>query len=699
MGRSSPPFLYGPSSSHSFYGPTDRPFNPKAVTEASWTRPPSKPKQKGPYVSFNKHPDSYSNFPVGVSRWTPMSPRTKGRVFYGRKVQLGLRVLALLGALGSLFCAIVIKNVAVSIIWIIRVGPIVAVIHTLYGVYHLCRSPVTRPAGSQASYMVFAATLDLGLIPFYVFSAYIAYKQITNNAYHWSTLLSADTSITDKIAQSTFLLSIVNGSFHLISLCISVWLALIFRQISQLPPDLNPLEDNLTARPHKRNKSEINEKHLSHSTIASTASMEDPLIGPPRHMPFMHTRNQSSEDASSRFSVISEKRRSQPSLYRDTAVSPVPPVPQHSFLAEHDQQVSAQSPLADSHNEHARQVSHDLPDRTQCVSPDSDNWIVYPSRSPSPAEAGLDENLARREPSSAYSQAESLISAGSSFKDWLASAQRYGRDIGETISEDIRGEYESLALHEHYANDEDIHDIPQETRFYDNAEQDIGDHNINIFLDHNDRERQFSASLQVNPLALNPPTPQPVQDEPDNATRAPTRAALTDIPNLTPNPPASLPSPESPEKKGRFYGELNTKPWLTVPRSASGQNEPDSHNLDRKRSKLVKRNSQKLNTYGTLKQHDADDLDGENEIPPVPTDPGTADGDRKGRVVSNSGADIGRHDFGSGSSLAYGNYIANLGVGRRRDVSGKIAEEGRGGAVTESPKPIRAAGWARFAGL
>ncbi|GIJ98469.1 hypothetical protein Aspvir_000586 [Aspergillus viridinutans] len=698
MGRSLPPFIYGPPSSHSFHGPTDRPFNPKAVTQASWTRPQPKPKQKGPYVSFNRHPDSYSNFPDGVSRWTPMSPSTKGRVFYGRRVQLGLRVLALLGALGSLFCAIVIKNVAVSIIWIIRVGPIVAVLHTLYGIYHLCRSPVTRPAGSQASYMVFAATLDLGLVPYYVFSAYIAYKQITNNAYHWSTLLSADTSITDKIAHSTFILSIANGSFHLISLCISVWLALIFRQISQLPPDLNPLEDNLTARPHKRNKSEINEKHLSQSTVASATSMEEPLIGPARHVPFMHTRNQSSEDGSSRFSVINEKRRSQQSMYTDTVVPPVPPVPQHSFLAQRDQQASVQSPLADSHSDHAQQVPRDLPDRTQCVSPDSDNWIVYPSRSPSPAEAGLNENLARREPSSAYSQAESLISTGSSFKDWLTSAQRYELHVNEAISEDVRGEYESLALHEHYANDEDIHDIPQVTRFYDNAEQDIGDHNINIFLDHNDRERQFSASLQVNPLALNPPTPQPVQEETNNASHPPTRAPLTNIPNLAPNPPASPPSPDSPEKKGRFYGELNNKHY--VPRSPSDQNDSDSqNNLHRKTSKLVKRNSQKLNTYGSLKQHDADDLDDENEIPPVPADPAVADGDRKGRVVSNSGADIGRHDFGSGSSLAYGNYIANLGVGRRRDVSGKIAEEGRGGVVTESPKPIRAAGWARFAGL
>lgn len=51
-----------------------------------------------------------------------MSPRTKQKVLYGRKVQLGLRVLALVGAIGSLFCAVVIKNAEASIIWIVRVG-------------------------------------------------------------------------------------------------------------------------------------------------------------------------------------------------------------------------------------------------------------------------------------------------------------------------------------------------------------------------------------------------------------------------------------------------------------------------------------------------------------------------------------------------------------------------------------------------
>lgn len=60
MGGSSPPFLYGPPASHSFYGPTDRPFNPKVVTQASWTRPAPKPKPKGPLINFNRHPDSVS---------------------------------------------------------------------------------------------------------------------------------------------------------------------------------------------------------------------------------------------------------------------------------------------------------------------------------------------------------------------------------------------------------------------------------------------------------------------------------------------------------------------------------------------------------------------------------------------------------------------------------------------------------------
>jgi hypothetical protein len=51
-----------------------------------------------------------------------MSPYTKDRVKWARIAQLTLRVITLLGALGSLFCSIVITGAAVTVIWIIRVG-------------------------------------------------------------------------------------------------------------------------------------------------------------------------------------------------------------------------------------------------------------------------------------------------------------------------------------------------------------------------------------------------------------------------------------------------------------------------------------------------------------------------------------------------------------------------------------------------
>lgn len=51
-----------------------------------------------------------------------MSPNTKKRVKTGRGIQLALRIITLLGALASLFCSVVINDVAVTVIWIIRAG-------------------------------------------------------------------------------------------------------------------------------------------------------------------------------------------------------------------------------------------------------------------------------------------------------------------------------------------------------------------------------------------------------------------------------------------------------------------------------------------------------------------------------------------------------------------------------------------------
>ncbi|THC92891.1 hypothetical protein EYZ11_007615 [Aspergillus tanneri] len=557
--------------------------------------------------------------------------------------------------------------------------------------------------------MLFASTFDLGLIPFYVFAAFLGYKQYTENAYHWATLLSSDFDITTKISQTTFLLSVVNGGLHALSLGISVFLSIIFRRITKLPPDMNPLEDNLTARPHKRTKSELAEKHASHSTLDSTMS-EDPLIGPPRKMAFMHTRAQSSEGGSSRVSdVIAEKRQSQMSQPSSCLSRIEPSLPHMPFEYHADSTDYMVEQIPDNnagtltkptttipHGSPVREPSPELPSRSQCVSPASGNWIVYPSRSPSPLDVAINESSAHREPSSAYSRGSVSTTTNGGVMDWVNSAQRYGWDIGQTIKEDTHGEYESLPVHEYYGHDDDHDDLQRHSRYYDNAEQDIGDHNIQIFQDH-DPEEQASDNLRVNPLALNPPTPQPILDNAHDDTTDSSRTALADIPNLSPTPPTSLPKTDNPTKKGRFYGDLEGKGGLSIPRHISHQDSGSgSHGIwGKKSTKGAKTKKQKSNAYGALKQHD----DNDHIVPS--SDLTVTEGDRKGRVVSNSGVDFGR-GFGQGSSLSYGSYIAGLGVGRRRDVSGKMAEEGRSGrsnSGNEGPAPIRAAGWARFAGL
>jgi len=53
-----PPFIYDRPSTYTFGAPTNRGFNPKAVTQASWSSPAPKHKKNGPLVDFNQHPDS-----------------------------------------------------------------------------------------------------------------------------------------------------------------------------------------------------------------------------------------------------------------------------------------------------------------------------------------------------------------------------------------------------------------------------------------------------------------------------------------------------------------------------------------------------------------------------------------------------------------------------------------------------------------
>lgn len=244
-----------------------------------------------------------------------MSPRTKSRVKWTRTTQLILRICELIGTVGMLFCVICIKGTDATTGWILRLPvcvtqmrtkvnvnntlrqPGVAILHTIYGTYHLSRSAKGRTPSSSASYMLFAAMVDAGLIPFLVFTALISHTQSiepVNAPGHWSTLFGSDEATT-SIVFATFITSVVTGTLHPISLAISIYLGVMFRKISRLPPDMNPLEDNLTSR-HKRNKSSLLDNRMSQILTATDifqhSKAEDPLMASPT-VSFMHTRNNS----------------------------------------------------------------------------------------------------------------------------------------------------------------------------------------------------------------------------------------------------------------------------------------------------------------------------------------------------------------------------------------------------------------------
>lgn len=66
-GSSSPPFLYDPVSQWSFNDyHRGKPFNPKAVTQASRASRPQSVPQEGPLVNFNRHPDTVCSLSLGL---------------------------------------------------------------------------------------------------------------------------------------------------------------------------------------------------------------------------------------------------------------------------------------------------------------------------------------------------------------------------------------------------------------------------------------------------------------------------------------------------------------------------------------------------------------------------------------------------------------------------------------------------------
>ena len=164
--------------------------------------------------------------------------------------------------------------------------------------------------------------MDVGFVPFYVFIAMVTYNNyslpIETKADgssingRWGSFFSTlhDTNLVMFVA---FITACVLGGLHLLSIGIDLYLIIVFRKISNLPPDMNPLEDNLTSRrsvKHKHKNSELTVSsemseadrkklaHLSGSTLSVGNYSRSSFLKEPdvRVAPFGHSRTGSSTD-------------------------------------------------------------------------------------------------------------------------------------------------------------------------------------------------------------------------------------------------------------------------------------------------------------------------------------------------------------------------------------------------------------------
>ncbi|KAK4238633.1 hypothetical protein C8A03DRAFT_33329 [Achaetomium macrosporum] len=279
MGGTRPPFIYQAVKKDDDRFPAT-PFDPKAVTRASYEAKKSKPKPNGPLVSFNRHPDAHM-VPSGRSKYKPMGRKTKGWIKGMRTVQLCLRILEVIGAVGL----VVVMSIAGLLGWVIGVTLGLVVLHCLYSIFHHARPAGLRTPGSSAAYHVFSAISDLCVLPLYAYGAFTT----RNKGEEWKTTDMANTNVMRYMVPSVYYGLIGAGGLHVLSLAISLFLGVMFRRISMMPPDMNPLEANLTSRVHKRNKSSVATTSTYSDGEKHDSQLYDEHSRPPS-VPFMHTR-------------------------------------------------------------------------------------------------------------------------------------------------------------------------------------------------------------------------------------------------------------------------------------------------------------------------------------------------------------------------------------------------------------------------
>jgi hypothetical protein len=499
--------------------------------------------------------------------------------------------------------------------------------------------------------------MDVGLIPLYIYITMTAranYQMVPGSASRWTSQFDSDNA-TAQLINAIAVAAEVNGALHVFSVGLDFFLVIMFKRINDLPPEFNPLEekkDNLTRRKtkHKYKNSEItlvDEKHLSDFSVSS--------IPTPNRM----SRASENDRESQNLSFMQSRNGA------DGAFSPHSPKTADMVRANMYKQYGAATSQVNLNS--GSPFRHDASEYSQRTSP----------------MPGIPMSSKRNSGSSAVSSLHSFettssttgISSLNNEDNWFA--------ISDEDNENADAQQSPYAPQPRRSHLQEITNMmsPSQRAAYEqlNASRNDPSHH---------QHPQMTNSKPSNPLRMNPPTPPPQPIAPRVATQplSPHLSTHTALPMpfsssastasddrsrtmLSGISSSSLYSADEPTSiaygtaarsvgapKSRFYGDL-TSAMRGVRENPAREPRPQSmvgsvHHVDERRAEL-------LSVSGTVvRRSNGEEGDGQ--------DVKRASYNGYGRVVSRSGADV------MGAS-------GDLGVRGRRDVSGKIAEEGRGG--------------------
>jgi hypothetical protein len=478
----------------------------------------------------------------------------------------------------------------------------VATLHCLYSIFHHSRPAGSRPAGSSAAYQLFSGITDLGILPLYAYNAVMTRN--TWEAWKQDPALT-NTNKMRYMVPSVFYGLVGAGGLHVLSLALCIWLGIMFRRIANMPPDMNPLEANLTSRVHKRNKSSV--------ATASTYTDEkrqlyDDSSRPPS-IPFMHTRQNSETSFTSR-----DSRLNLPSRQYQVPVSDRSPAT--------SQDLKRMSAPPSSHRASYMEVplgeTGAAPSR-----PTSMYSSGHPSSGPAPSY--------RAEP---VSPAQTTLPRPAKFTEtWYTSESLINRTQQRNRATPSQPSKPTSPQRGGYAT-------------LDASDSDSEEHDY--YHTNNKENPHHPNPLGSHPLATAPPPPKhttPLSPSSSPSTRRP-RTPFSRLRNSLAKPLSTIPLNDR-----RISGSGDITDQSLKPAAAAGGNEFQPRN----RNSSIQPDGAFCfysKPYGELKA----------ATPPI--------------LVGNEG-----REGGGGRQVSSGNDWADLGtaaegMGRRRDVSGREAEEG-----------------------